>query len=87
MAAEAMQKLGESRGIEIKVETQGCTGIENEITADDIARADGAIIAAEIAIEGAERFEDIPTLECPVAAPIKQGEDVFDAIIGEINNG
>ena len=33
MAAEALQKAAKKRGIEIKVETQGSIGVENEITA------------------------------------------------------
>lgn len=42
--------VGKELGHEVKVETQGSLGIENEITAEDIARADGCIIAAEVAI-------------------------------------
>jgi fructose-like PTS system EIIB component len=84
MAAESLAKLGEELGHEIKVETQGSLGVENEITADDLARADGAIIATEIAIEGADRFESLPTIECAVADPIKQGPDVIEALIAQI---
>lgn len=84
MAAESLQQIGEELGHEIKVETQGSLGAENEITAADIARADGAILATEIAIEGAERFADLPLLECAVADPIKQGHAVIAALIAEI---
>lgn len=85
MAAEALNKLGEELGHEIKVETQGSLGVENEISAEDLARADGAIIATAIQIEGQSRFECLPLLECAVIDPIKHGHEVIDALISEIN--
>lgn len=86
MAAESLQQIGKELGHEIKVETQGSLGIENEITAEDIARADGVILATEIMIEGVERFQHLPLLECGVADPIKQGREVIEALVQEINN-
>lgn len=47
MAAENLQKAGEALGIDIKVETQGSIGVENALTEDEIAEADGIIIAAD----------------------------------------
>ncbi|MCW8331029.1 PTS fructose transporter subunit IIB [Photobacterium sp. SDRW27] len=86
MAAEALDVLGKEKGWEIKVETQGSTGIENEITSQDIAQADGVIIAAEIAIDGMERFEGLAKLECAVADPIKQPQAVYETMMHIINN-
>jgi fructose-specific PTS system IIB-like component len=86
MAAEALEVLGKEHNWEVKVETQGSTGIDNEITLEDIGRADGAIIAAEIAIDGMERFENLKTLECSVADPIKQPAAVYETMIHIINN-
>ena len=45
MAAEALQKAAKKRGIEIKVETQGSIGVENEITAEDVAAAEAIILS------------------------------------------
>lgn len=87
MAAEALEIAGSARGHEVKVETQGSMGAENEITAEDLARADGVIIAADVAINDRERFDGMLKLECSVADPIKFGEAVFEALEGEINNG
>ena len=36
MAAANLKKAAQAKGIEIKVETQGATGIEDELTAEDI---------------------------------------------------
>ena len=86
MAAESLQKHADARGIEIKVETQGSLGIDNEIDDADIARADGVIIASAVAIEGAERFAGLPSIECSVEDPIGEGEAVIDALLDEIEN-
>ncbi len=49
MAAESLDIM-EKKSHEIKVETQGSMGIENEITSDDLARADAVILAADVAV-------------------------------------
>jgi len=87
MAAESLEVLGEKRGHEIKVETQGSLGAENIITDEDLARADGVILAADVAINNKERFNGMITLECSVSDPIKFGDAVFDAIEQEVANG
>ena len=86
MAAESLQNHAAAKGLEIKVETQGSLGIDNEIDEADIARADGAIIAAAVAIEGAERFEGLPVIECSVEDPVGEGEAVIEALLAEIEN-
>jgi len=87
MAAEALEITGKSRGHEIKVETQGSMGAENEITAEDIARADGVILAADVAVLNKERFDGMLKLECSVADPIKHGEALFEAFEQEVAHG
>lgn len=47
MAAENLQQAGDEMGIDIKVETQGSIGVENELTSKDIEEADGIIIASD----------------------------------------
>lgn len=42
-------------------------GIENEITSDDLARADAVILAADVAVINKERFDGMIKLECSVA--------------------
>ncbi|MGE6232877.1 PTS fructose transporter subunit IIB [Aeromonas media] len=56
MAAEALQKAADKLGLKIKVETQGAMGLENVLTARDIASADLVLIASDIEIEQKERF-------------------------------
>ncbi len=87
MGAEALEMTGKQRGHEIKVETQGSMGVENEITAEDLARADAVILATDVAVTNRERFDGMVKLECSVADPIKFGDAVFEAIEQEIANG
>ncbi|MBM7570024.1 PTS fructose transporter subunit IIABC [Aquibacillus albus] len=51
MAAENLQKAADELGIEMKVETQGSIGVENEFTDVDIQEADGVIIAADRTVD------------------------------------
>lgn len=47
MAEDALKKQAKEMGVDIKVETNGSEGIKNRLTAEDIARADGVIVAAD----------------------------------------
>lgn len=58
MAQEAIEKECRKRGYEVKVETQGSMGIENELEQDEVDAADVVILAVGISIEGEERFEE-----------------------------
>ncbi|MBP2200387.1 MULTISPECIES: PTS fructose transporter subunit IIB [Pantoea] len=58
MAQEAIEQECKKRGYDVKVETQGGMGIENELSEEDIAEADVVIMAVAIGIEGVERFEE-----------------------------
>src|SRR5690625_1548522 len=46
MAAENLQKAADKLGVDMKVETQGSIGAENELTAKEIEEADGIIISS-----------------------------------------
>lgn len=77
MAAEKLEKTAKKLGHSIKVETQGAMGIENELTQAEIDAAEAVIIAADIAIERAERFGRIRQVQVPVQAALKDAEAVF----------
>lgn len=47
MAADALLKKGKELGITIKVETNGSSGVKNELTKEDIKNAKGIIVAAD----------------------------------------
>ncbi len=77
MAAEQLEKTAKKLGHSIKVETQGAMGIENELSPADVAAAEVAIFAADIAVEQPERFERIRKVHVPVQAALKDAEAVF----------
>ena len=80
MAAEQLEKTARKLGHTIKVETQGAMGIENKLTDEDIGAAGLVILAVDIAIEEAERFERIRKIKVPVASALKNPEAIFAQI-------
>jgi len=60
MAQESLEKECRKRGYEVKIETQGSIGIENELEQNEIDAADLVILGISISIEGEERFENKP---------------------------
>ena len=55
--------------------------MEDEITKEDLKRADGAIIASDVKIKGMERFEDVPTMSFKVNEPIKDADAVIEELV------
>lgn len=77
MAQEALQKTAAEMGVGIKVETNGASGVGNALTADDIKRAKGVIVAADKAVEMA-RFDGKPLVNRPVADGIRKTEELIN---------
>lgn len=79
MAAEQLEKAAKELGHEIKVETQGAMGIENELAETDIRDADVAIFAVGIEVEDRHRFENSKVVEVSVQDAIKKPKDVIES--------
>ena len=79
MDQEALEKEGKKRGHEIKIETQGSIGIENEVTEEEAEEADVVILAVSVFIENEERFEDKLVLNADVNDAISYPAKVLDA--------
>ena len=56
MAQSALEKAARAAGDEVKIETQGTIGVENELTPEEIAAADIVILAVDVKVSGEERF-------------------------------
>ncbi|MBM7319064.1 PTS fructose transporter subunit IIABC [Streptococcus suis] len=80
MAEETLKKQAAEMGVDIKVETNGASGIGNKLTAEDIKKAAGVIIAADKAVD-MPRFNGKPLVSRPVAAGIKQPEELINLIL------
>nr|WP_092074161.1 fructose-specific PTS transporter subunit EIIC [Dendrosporobacter quercicolus]NSL47717.1 PTS transporter subunit EIIC [Dendrosporobacter quercicolus DSM 1736]SDM79622.1 PTS system D-fructose-specific IIB component (F1P-forming), Frc family /PTS system D-fructose-specific IIC component (F1P-forming), Frc family [Dendrosporobacter quercicolus] len=73
MAAEALQQAAAEKQIAFKVETRGAIGLENELTAGEIAEAHAIIIAADTDV-AEQRFDGKPVVKVGAAEAIKNPE-------------
>jgi PTS system fructose-specific IIB component/fructose-specific PTS system IIB-like component len=80
MAAEQLEKTAKSLGHQIKVETQGAMGIENELSEEEIQSADVVIFAVDIAVEQPERFNGRKQVKVPVQEAIKNPKGIFEKL-------
>lgn len=76
MAAENLQKAGQSLGISIKVETNGSGGAKNILTDEEIAACEGVVIAADKNVE-MDRFDGKPVVITRVADGIHKPEELI----------
>lgn len=80
MAAENLQKAGAKLGVEMKVETQGSIGVENQFTEQDIREADGIIIAADKTVVK-DRFVGKKLLVVGVQDGIRRPEELIQRMM------
>ena len=76
MAAEALLKGAAAMGYEMKVETRGSVGARNELTSEDIEKADAVIVAADATVETA-RFAGKRLLETGTKAAISDAQGLI----------
>ncbi|MGN9763491.1 fructose-specific PTS transporter subunit EIIC [Streptomyces sp. SD31] len=80
MAAEKLAQAAESRGIEMKVETQGSIGAENVLDDNDVKHADGIIVAADKDVD-LSRFAGKRVLTVGVAEGIHHPERLIEQVL------
>ncbi|MCT3465853.1 PTS fructose transporter subunit IIC [Lactobacillus delbrueckii subsp. bulgaricus] len=80
MAEEALIKAGEKRGVEVRIETNGSEGVKHELTADEIKRAKGVIIASDKQVKMA-RFDGKKLVKHPVVDGINKPDQLIDEIL------
>ena len=80
MAAEALERKAKELGYSIKVETRGAGGAKNVLTADEIERADGIIVAADTQVP-MDRFQGKPIVVTKVADGINKPEELLREIV------
>jgi fructose PTS system EIIBC or EIIC component len=79
MAADSLKQKAKELGYEIKVQTNGSTGVKNRLTEEDIREAVGVIIAADTKVE-MEPFVGKPVIEAPVTAGIRDPEGLIHRV-------
>ena len=80
MAEENLKKQADKMGVDIKVETNGSEGIKHRLTADEIKRAKGVIVAADKKVEMA-RFDGKNLVNKPVTDAIKAPEKLINEVL------
>ncbi|BDR56940.1 PTS fructose transporter subunit IIABC [Xylocopilactobacillus apis] len=76
MAEEALKKEAAKENIDIKVETNGASGVEHRLTPAEIKKAVGVIVAADKKVE-MDRFDGKHLVQKPVAAGIREPENLI----------
>ncbi|MFJ4632513.1 fructose-specific PTS transporter subunit EIIC [Streptomyces sp. NPDC088847] len=79
MAAEKLAQAAASRGIDMKVETQGSIGAENVLDDNDVSTADGVIVAADKDVD-LSRFAGKRVLMVGVAEGIRHPERLIEQV-------
>ena len=82
MAAEQLEKSARAAGHQIKVETQGAMGIENELIGQEIREAEVVLFAVDIQVERSERFAGKRLVQVRVAEAIKNPKSVLERLHG-----
>ena len=80
MAEESLIKTGEEMGVNVRVETNGASGVGTPLTAEEISKAVGVIVVADKEVETA-RFDGKKLLSKPVAAGIRQPQELIQNIL------
>ncbi|WP_278533116.1 PTS fructose transporter subunit IIABC [Streptococcus vestibularis] len=80
MAEESLIKTGEEMGVNVRVETNGASGVGTPLTAEEINKAVGVIVAADKAVETA-RFNGKKLISKPVATGIRQPQELIQNIL------
>lgn len=80
MAEENLHKAAEKLGVDIKIETDGSEGVGHRLTAQDIARAQGVVIAADKKINMA-RFDGKPLVNKASIDGIRHPEELIQTVL------
>lgn len=84
MAAEGLKKAAKKYGHEIHVETQGQTGIGDELTPQQIKEADAVILTNDVALKNTERFAGKPTVRVHCDDCISKGGSIIKTLVKKL---
>lgn len=82
MAAEALQKAAQEKNVDLKVETRGAVGVENNLTEQEIAEAHAIIVAADTDVDEG-RFAGKPVVKVSVGDAIKNPGGLIDQALAK----
>ncbi|BDR61073.1 PTS fructose transporter subunit IIABC [Lactobacillus xylocopicola] len=82
MAQEALIKAGKERGVDVRIETNGSEGVKDKLTADEIKRAQGVVIASDKKVD-MPRFDGKPLVTRPVVDGINKPDELISKILDD----
>ncbi|WEV70724.1 fructose-specific PTS transporter subunit EIIC [Lactobacillus sp. ESL0785] len=80
MAQEALIKAGKKLGADVRIETNGSEGVKDKLTADEIRRAKGVVIASDKKVD-MPRFNGKPLISRPVVDGINKPDELVTAVL------
>lgn len=80
LAKEKLINVASKRGHEIKVETQGVIGIENELTEEEIKEADVVILAVDVSVSKRNRFDGKKIIEISTSTVVQSSDKLIEKI-------
>ncbi|MDU2375817.1 MAG: PTS fructose transporter subunit IIB [Anaerococcus vaginalis] len=80
LAKEKLINAASKRGHEIKVETQGVIGIENELTEEEIKEADVVILAVDVSVSKRNRFDGKKIIEISTSTVVQSSDKLIEKI-------
>ena len=82
MAADSLKAKAKEMDISIKVQTNGSSGIKNQLTKEDIANAIAIIVAADTKVD-MEPFVGKKVIQVPVAQAIRRPTELLEKAINQ----
>lgn len=82
MAADALKDKANEMNIDIKVETNGSTGIKNVLTDDEIKQATAIIVAADKQVD-MDRFHGKVVIQVPTSEAIKKPQELIEKALNK----
>lgn len=86
IAQEKLENASKAAGHDVKIETQGTIGIENQLTLEEIAAADIVLLAVDVKIAGEERFEGKKVVKVPTEVAIKSPNKLIAKLVEVASN-
>lgn len=80
LAKEKLINAASKRGHEIKVETQGVIGIENELSEEEITEADVVILAVDVSVSKRNRFDGKKIIEISTSTVVQSSDKLIEKI-------
>lgn len=80
IAQEKLEEAAKKAGDTVKIETQGTIGVENALTAEEIAAADIVLLAVDVQIKGEERFAGKKTVKVSTQVAVKSPNKLIEKL-------